>query len=194
MNECSCLGNTQMSLQVHIIWNESHGIKAEMANLFDFCVVWQRGNILHWNLPSVHHARDVWQKLALVFAVNQDHQDRVVAVRDPKPFKRLWDLYEGRRSNVIIQEMGIENEVGFWLLTLLVGDRLKIISEYKLLVFIFPVFCKLTALLAATSTWKGLTSCKWQRETNGEWSPTVFLYTCYFPFCLKAISSCRDRA
>lgn len=47
----------------------------------------------------------------------------------------------------------------FSILTLLVGDRLKIISEYKLLVFIFPLFCELTALLAATSTWKGFTSC-----------------------------------
>lgn len=45
------------------------------------------------------------------------------------------------------------------LLTLLVGDKLKIISEYKLLVFIFPVSCKCTALLTATSTWKLFTTC-----------------------------------
>lgn len=86
---------TQMPMQDLIIWKESHQIKSEMENLFDFVLVWQRGQVLHWNLLSVHHRCDVWQKLWLIVVVNQDHQDRVIAIRDPKPFKRLWDLYQG---------------------------------------------------------------------------------------------------
>ena len=66
-----------------------------------------------------------------------------------------------------------DNEMRFCELTLLLGDRLKIISEYRLLVFIFPVFCKWTALLAATSTWKGSTSCKWKPK----WPSCFTLFT-----------------
>lgn len=67
----------------------------EKKNLFDLCLVRQRGNIFDWNLLSAHPGSNVCQELGLVFAVNQDHHDRGVAVRDSKPFERLGDLYQG---------------------------------------------------------------------------------------------------
>lgn len=65
------------------------------------------------------------------------------------------------------------------LLTLLFGDRLKMISEYRLLVFIFPNFCKWTALLAATSTWKLFTICN-SRNRKVQMKPWI-ISPAWFP-------------